>query len=338
MGAWLPAFSFILFAAFPASSNYQLNTYSVGSGGTNNSASPNYQLQGSAGEVSGGPTSGTTYTTKSGSIQAEQANVPPAPTLSNAGGTYINRLNFIVNQGGNPSDARYSIAVSTTSNFTVTSYVQADGTLSGTPLYQTYTQWGGATGTLAIGLNSGTSYWFKVNATQGKFTQSGYGPSATAATVGGPTLSFSLSPGTLNMGSLLPNSVITSPSSLSFTFSTNATNGGAVYMAGQYIGLRSANSNYTIKVDAPGGDLSSLSEGFGLKGLTASAPLTILSPFNGSGNNVGAITTLFQPIFSATSAVNTGTATANLLAKSSVSTPSDTDYQDALTFIAAAVY
>jgi len=329
----------LLFAAFSSSGTYQLNSYSVGSGSTNSAASPNYKLQGSAGEISGSPSSSTNYTTKSGGIQAEQANVPPAPTLSNGSGTFFNKLNFIISTGSNPSDATYSVAVSTTSNFTVTNYVQADGTLASSPVYQTYTAWGGASGTDAIGLISNTNYWFKVDASQGKFTNSAYGPSATISTAGGPTVSFSLSPNTLNMGSLLPGSVITGPSSLSFTFSTNASHGGAVYMAGQYTGLRSASSsNYTLQTTPPSADLTAVSEGFGLKGLTASSPLAIQTPYDGTGNVVGSVYTTFQPVFAATAAVNSGTATADLLAKSSIATPSATDYQDTLTFIAAAVF
>lgn len=329
-----------LLAALPASTNYQLNSYSVGSGSTNNSSSTNYSLQGGAGELGGSAASGPTYTVKSGAVQAEQANVPPAPTLSNGGGIYFNQLNFIINSGNNPNDAKFSVAVSTTSNFTVTNYVQADGTLGVSPVYQTYSAWGGATGTLATGLSPSTTYWFKVNATQGKFSQSAYGPAANIATVtNGPHLSFALSPSSINLGSLLPGSVVASPSNISLTFATNATNGGTIYMAGQNTGLVSASSgNYNIHVSPPSGDLSSLSEGFGLQDLTASSPLTKQSPYNGSSNVVGAIYTTFQLIFAATSAVPSGSATATLLAKAAVSTPSATDYQDTLTFVAAAAY
>lgn len=141
------------------------------------------------------------------------------------------------------------------------------------------------------------------------------------------------------MGSLLAGSVVTSPSTISLTFATNAANGGTIYMAGQNTGLVSASSsNYNIHVSPPSGDLSSLSEGFGLQALTASSPLAIQSPYNGSGNVVGAVYTTFQPVFAATSLVTSGTATATLLAKSSISTPSATDYQDTLTFVASASY
>ncbi|MGC1176674.1 MAG: hypothetical protein WA843_01270 [Candidatus Saccharimonadales bacterium] len=330
----------VLFAALSSSTNFQLNSYSVGSGSTNNSSSATYNLQASTGQINGAPSSSTTYTAKSGAIQAEQANVPTAPTLSNGGGTYFNQLNFIITTANNASDAVYSVAVSTTSNFTVTNYVQADGTLGATPVYQTYAAWGGASGTLAVGLSASTAYWFKVDAIQGKFTASAYGLSATASTVAvGPTLSFALTPSTINLGPLLANSIVASPSNISVTFATNAAHGGTVYVAGQNTGLVSASSsNYNLHVTPPSGDLSSLSEGFGLKGLSASSPLTIQSPYNGSGNVVGAIFTTFQPLFSATAAVSSGSSTATLLAKSSISTPSATDYQDTLTFVAAASY
>jgi hypothetical protein len=329
-----------LFASLSSSNTYKLNSYSVGSGSTNSSSSSTYSLEASAGQVSGATSASANYQTKSGAIQAQQANVPTAPTLSNGGDTYYDRLNFIINIANNPTDATYSVAVSTTSNFIVINYVQADGTLASTPVYQTYTQWGSGTGTLAIGLNSGTTYWFKVNAIHGKFTASAYGPSANVATISlGPTIGFALSPSNLDLGSLLAGSIVTSPSNISLTFSTNANSGGTIYMAGQYAGLRSASSsNYTIQVSPPSGDLSALSEGFGLQNITASSPLTSQSPYNGSGNTVGAVYTTFQPIFTATSAVSSGESTAKLMAKSSISTPSSTDYTNTLTFIAAASY
>lgn len=329
--------SFVI-AAASSSTNFKLNDYNLGGGGTAQSSSTNYKLQATVGETAGTTTSSTNYSLKSGSIEARQAYVPPAPTLSNGGGTYIDRLNFIINTGNNPTDAKFSVAVSTTSNFASTSYVQADGTLGGTALYQTYSQWGSGSGTDAIGLSSGTTYYFKVNATQGTFTQSAYGPSASLATASSATISFALTPNSFNMGSLLAGSIISSPSNISLTFATNASNGGSIYMSGEYTGLRSPTASYTIGVTPPSGDLSSLGEGFGLQNVTPSSPMAAVAPYNGGGNVVGAIYTTFQPILSASSAVSSGTSTAVLKAKSSVSTPASTDYQDVLTFIASASY
>ena len=128
----------------------QLNSYSIGPGATNSSSSSTYSLQGSAGEQANGSTSGNNYTAKNGSIQTEQLNVPPAPTLNNGSGTYYNKLNFVINTGGNLTDTTYSVAAST-DNFTTTYYVQADVALGASPLYRTYTQWNGSTGTMMIG-------------------------------------------------------------------------------------------------------------------------------------------------------------------------------------------
>jgi len=326
------------FGAFSSSSNYQLKSYGVNSGGTNNSSSSTYSLQAGTGEVSGNVSGATTYQTKSGSIEAQQANVPGAPTVDNNSSTYFNKLHFVINTASNPTDTTYVVAVSTTSNFTVTNYVQADGTLGAGQVFQTYSQWGGAAGSLAIGLSSSTTYYFKVAAMQGKFTATGFGPSASAATVPPPSLSFSVSPNNLDMGSLSAGSVVTSPSSISFSFTSNSAFGGTIYVTGSDTGLRSVNSSYTIQVSPPSGDLSSLSEGFGLQGLSASAPLTIQSPYDGTSNTVGSIYTTFQPLFSSTSTINSGSASATLKAKASATTPAAQDYTETLTFVAAASY
>jgi hypothetical protein len=326
------------FAAFSSSSNYQLKSYGVNSGGTNSSASSTYSVQAGTGEVSGNVSGGPTYKTKSGSVEAQQANVPGAPTLDNGGGSYSNKLGFIISTSGNPTDTTYVVAVSTTSNFAVTNYVQADGTLGSSQVFQTYTQWGGSSGSFAIGLSSSTTYYFKVAAMQGQFTATGFGPSANSSTGGAPALSFSLTPNTINMGNLSAGSVVNSPSNISFTFTTNATFGGTIYMAGSSTGLTSSSNGYNIHITGPSGDLSSLGEGFGFQGLTASAPLSIQPPYNIGSNTVGAVYTTFQPVYVASTSVASGTATGTVKAKAAISTPAASDYSDTLTFVAAASY
>jgi hypothetical protein len=325
------------FAAFSQSTNYQLNNYGVNAGGTNSSSSTTYSLNGAAGELGSSASGAATYQTKSGSIEAQQANVPGAPTLSNGSGTYYNKLNFIIDTQNNPSDTTYVIAVATDAGFSSTQYVQADGTLGSSQVFQDYTSWGGGSGTLAIGLSSSTRYWFKMAALQGKFTESAFGPSANEITAA-PALSFSLSPSTLNMGNLTAGSVITGPSDISFTFSTNATFGGTVYLAGSNTGLHSAATSHTIDVSPPSGNLTSMNEGFGLQGLTASAPLVIQSPYDGTSNTMGSIYTTFQPLFTSSSAVVGGSATSTVKAKASATTPAANDYSVTLTFVAAASY
>jgi len=333
----LSILSGLLFASFSASPNYQLHNYGVNAGGTNSSSSATYSANTGAGEVGGGATGATTYTTKSGSIEAQQANVPGAPTLDNGSNTYYNKLKFTLDTSGNPSDTTYVVAVATDSGFATTQYVQADGTLGSSQVWQTYTTWGGASGNFAVGLSANTRYWFKAAAMQGKFTASAYGPSANETTAS-PALSFSVSPNNLNFGNLTAGSVTSSPSNISFTFSTNAAGGGTVYVSGSSTGLTSAETGHTIAVSPPSGDLSSLSEGFGLQALSASPPLSIISPYDGSSNVVGAIYTTFQQLFNATSPVSSGTASAKLMAKISTTTPAAGDYTNTLTFVAAASY
>lgn len=325
-------------ASFSASNSYQLNNYGINSGGSNSTASSTFSANVSSGEANGAASGATTYTAKSGSIEAQQANVPGAPTLDNGGGGYINKLNFIINTSSNPSDTTYVVEVATDSGFSSPQYVQTDGTLGSTQVFQTYSQWGSGTGTFAIGLNAATTYWFKVAAMQGKFTATAFGPSANATTGNEPTLSFSLSPNTLSFGNLNAGSVTSGPSNLSFTLDTNAAFGATIYVAGSNAGIHSTAAGNTIAVSPPSGDLSSLSEGFGLQGISASSPLSIQSPYNGASDVVGAIYTTFQPIFSSSSSVSSGTATAGLKAKASATTPAAQDYTVTLTFVAAASY
>jgi hypothetical protein len=89
-------------------------------------------------------------------------------------------------------------------------------------------------------------------------------------------------------------------------------------------------------------NLTTATHGYGLQGLTATqtsgGPLTISSPFNGTANNVGALTTTPHILFSSGAAITGGSATAALLAKASSTDPAANDYSDTLTFIAAASF
>jgi len=325
-----------VFASFSSSTSYQLNNYSVGPGATNSASSTTYKLQGSAGEQANGSTAGSTKTANNGSIQTEQLNVPPAPTLSNGSSTYYNKLNVIVNAGGNPSGTTFAVATSTTVGFISTSYVQADGTLNSTPVYQTYATWyNSGSGTFMTGLASNTTYYVKVAAKQGQFTNTEYGAAASTATVS-QSMTFSVSPSTISLGNLLPGSVVTS-SNLSFTFTTDGASGGSVYVSGTSSGLYSTNQNHLISAFT--GNLAGQSEGFGVQaanpGQSSGGPLTTVSPFNGTSNTVGAESTVPQQMLKTTTSINSGTANANVQAISSGSTAPGTDYQETLTFIAA---
>ena len=210
------------------------------------------------------------------------------------------------------------------------------GTLTLTD-YQTYTAWGGASGSNIIGLTPGTTYYLRAKATQGKFTESGYGPSANAATAN-PSLTFSVSPSSISMGNLPANTVVDAPSSISISFATNALSGGDVYINGLHTGLFSSTATSTIP--SATGDLSSLGHGFGARVTSASqssgGPFAAVSPYNGSANNVGLTDTNIRKIISSVNPVTGGSGSILLKAKAQINDPAQSDYTETVTLIAAA--
>jgi hypothetical protein len=337
-------------AALPSTSNYQLNSYGFGSGGTANSSTTNYALEGISGEASGQTATTTNYATKPGFVETQQANVPTV-TLSNPS-SYYDKLLFVIGQQNNPTDALYALQVSTTSNFSSGNfYVKSDHTLTATLTtaeYQTYSSWGSGSGTTIIGLSSNTTYYIRAKATQGKFTESAYGPSSNAATVG-QQLSFCVdnnvnsscdATNSIAFGSLLAGSPTNSPSNIESLFATNANAGGNVYIYSANGGLKSNSTGFTLTSST--GDLSSLSSGFGAQiasvNQSSGGPLTKVSPYNGSSNNVGILSTSVNTILSSANPIVGGTAAIQLKAKPSNTTPAATDYAETLTLIAAAAF
>ncbi|MCX6761748.1 MAG: hypothetical protein NTY33_02785 [Candidatus Moranbacteria bacterium] len=212
-------FFVFIFLTMPFSSSYKLKDYGFGSGGASNSSGGGFSLEAITGEMGGSNASGGGLGLRPGLLFPLQANVPTAPTFTNPS-SYYNKLSLIVNTASNPSDTKYAIAIST-DNFTTTNYVQSDNTVGpalGTEDYQLYSAWGGAGGITVIGLIPSTTYYVKIKAMQGKFSETGYGPIATAATIS-PTLSFSVGtddnpstpPFIINFSSMVPGSVNASP-------------------------------------------------------------------------------------------------------------------------------
>ena len=340
----LPLLALFFLLVMPASTNYKLKDYGFGTGGTGSATSGNYALDAIMGEISGGKMSGSNYNAGPGLAFTNQANVPPAPTFSNPG-NYYNKLQIILNISGNPSDTKYAIAIST-DNFTTTNYVQSDDTIGSTwnsADYQTYTNWGGASGFYVIGLAPNTTYYVKVKAMQGKFTETGYGPVVTTSTVN-PTLSFGIStdnepspPFSIDFGNLVPNSVNNSPQKIWISLSTNSANGGSVFVSGSNAGLFSTIANH--KISAVSGDLSSLNEGFGAQGVSATqtsgGPLTIASLYNQGGNIVGITDQTDRDIFDTSGPISGGSGSFLLMTKPSATAPASNDYAETLTLIAS---
>lgn len=336
----------LLFAALPATTNYELNSFGFGSGGTASSSTTTYSLEGISGELGGQTSITSNYNVKPGFIETQQANVPKLSSFDNGSGRYYNQLHFVLDQQANPTDALYALQVCIGGNFPCAgtiNYVKSDDTIGPTLAltdYQTYAAWGSAGGTNIIGLAPNTTYGLRVKATQGRFTESGYGPSLTATTVS-PSISFSVSPTSLAMGNLLPNTITDAPSPISLTFDTNANSGGDIYIGGQNGGLRSTIASFTIT--SASGDLTSLSHGFGARvtavGQSSGGPLTAVSPYNsGTATVVGITDPSIRKIITSSAQVNTGTASVLIKAKSTASDPIENDYQEILTMLASASF
>jgi hypothetical protein len=326
------------FAAFSSSSTYVLNSYGIGSGGTNNSSSTTYKLNGNINsqQSSTSPTS-TTYNDGNGTVNTGQINVPPAPALSNGSSTYYNKLLMTINKTADPSDSLYAVAIST-NNFSTTSYISATGTIVTSPVFQSYTAWGGSSGSYITGLANSTTYEVKASAMEGQFSNTNYGAYTSAATVS-PSITFSVSPNSVSMGSLVPGTVITS-SAITFGLTTNANSGGAIYVYGVHNGLYGASESYTIP--ATSSTLSSSTSGFGIQvssvGQTSGGPFTISSPYNGTGSTVGTETTSPSVMTSSSAPIVGATASTVLKAITTGSVPTGSDYSETLTFISAANY
>lgn len=339
---WFGFAGLLLFGALPSTATYKLNSYGFGSGGTSNSFTSTYSLEGTVGEVSGQPSSTSTNGVKPGFIQTEQAHVPKLSALDNNSGQYYNKLHYLIDNQGNPSDATFLISVSTDNFSTDIKYLQTDGTLSSTLLladYQTYNAGGG----LIIGLLPSQTYYVRVRATQGKFTESAYGPVSNVATAA-PSLTFSLSttaatPYTVGFGLLAAGSVTTATDTISTSLTTNGTSGGDVYINGRNGGLLSNSTGY--KINAVTNDLANVSEGFGVQlkagsiTQTSGGPFVVKSPYNVTGTNVGVVSSTTRSLFSSTTPITGGSGSLVLEAKSATTDVAATDYQEILTFTAA---
>lgn len=128
------------------------------------------------------------------------AAVPSAPTVSTPS---TSTLKVIIGENGNPSGTQYAIYETTTGN-----YVQANGTLSGSAVWQDYTTWGGASGVTVTGLSINTAYTFEVKARNSLNTETGLSTGTTlytSANIPGAPSVGSPSTNTLSV-TIIPNS------------------------------------------------------------------------------------------------------------------------------------
>jgi hypothetical protein len=205
----------ILHALTLTSPNYKLENPSFTSGGGNRN-SATYRSQDATG--SGAPNSNSAnYKVQPGAIPPIFPGIPGIPTLTNTGSNLYSNLDFVINAGSNAaSDVTFAIAIST-DNFTTTNFIQSDDTVGATEAWQTYANWGSATGERLIQLTVNTTYKIKVKARLGANNESGYSNVATAATVN-PTLTMTVAG--LSTGAVVSSSVGTTTTNITATETT----------------------------------------------------------------------------------------------------------------------
>lgn len=331
-------------AVTPSSSNYTLKNYDFGTGGGSSSNSTN-MVNSLLNGLSGDQTSSATYKINPGLIPTQNANVPAAPVFTNPSLEY-NRLKLVLDEGGNHSETLYAIAVSD-DNFATTQYVQPDNTIGasyGIGNYQTYDDWGASDGIWIVGLTPDTNYQVKACALNGDFSQSAFSPVANAATVM-PQISFSVKtttsavpPFNVSFSGITPGSVSVAADDLVINLSSNARFGGYVYIKDSNLGLKSA----SYLIDTITGNLAAATKGYGAQVVGANqssgGPMVAVTPFDGTGDSVGAMSTALQPILSSSNPIVDGQGTIRLKAKTDIIVPSDDSYSDTITLIASMVF
>lgn len=335
------------YASVPQSATYRLDAYGFTAGGGGGS-SANYEAEIVIGAPDTGLPSSTSYLGWLGLTGRRQANVPPAPTFTNPS-SFSDRLLVQLNVGANPSDATFAVALST-DGFATWQWVKSDNTLGASLTagdYRTYTGWGSGTGTYVLNLAHTTTYQARVLASRGYATESRLGPSASAATVV-PALTFDIDiaatdtetsePYSVALGNLAPASVTTASNRIWFDIATNGVNGATVWVRAAVPSLVGDGSGATIP--SVTGNLTSLSEGWGLQvaSLTqTTGSLSASSPFNGSAENVGILTTTFQPVATAAGQLVGGRGSIFVKAKPLSDQAADS-YQSQLTLVASASF
>lgn len=338
-----------LFFVLPASTTYELHDAGFGAGGIGVAESGTYGMTGISGEISGEKGIGTLYNLGPGLQYTRQSNVPAAPNFSNDSNWY-NKLKFILDDGDNPTDTLFALAISS-DNFVTTNFVQSTGVVGASAVYQTYADWGGVGGEFVTGLAPSTEYKLKVKAVQTKYTETEYSAPATASTAA-PSLSFDIdvsasdaetaAPYTVSFGNLAIGSVTTAPNKVWFDLASNAEGGSFVYVYGSGTGLYSVAANHTIP-SLTTANLAAETEGYGMRvesvGQSLGGPLAAVAPFAGTLENVGGITTATQTILNSSSnPITAGRASFLLKAITSTNTPAASDYTETLTAVASATF
>jgi len=367
-----------------SSPSYIIKGLTVGEGGNGNQSSTSYGLLANfSGNLNDVRFSSTSYkigvgegfvlmanvptiscfeTTSAGSTSCIDSKVNPGGMVKICGdGGCYNRARFEINSQLNPSDTLYSAQLTTDPTWATYNYIDGTNftieTISTHDLndYQTKATWEGtASGFNLFGLASNTTYYLRLTALHGDFTESGTSPAVSALT-GQPQISFDIdiaptsgsgtetnSPYIINMGSLSVDTITTATDLVWLDLGTNLSGGVKVFVRDQYSGLYSASKSYTLTSTT--NDLTSLS-GYGLKQNSVTqtylGPMVVTAKYDGFGNNVGSIANnIYSEMIYNTSGspVYQGRMSLFVKAKPNESTPNAGDFTDTLYFTVSGSY
>jgi len=202
------------------------------------------------------------------------ANVPSAPTVNNPAST---TLDVAVNANDNPTGTEFAIQETSTGK-----YVQSDGSLGASAVWQIATTWGTKTVT---GLTTGTTYTFQVKARNGGSTETAYGATASGTPVIVTVTGISPSSGPVAGG------ISVTISGTNFTGVTGVTIGGLAAT-----GISVVNAT-TITATTPAGSA-------GIRDVVVTTPA-------GSGTGAGIFTYIATPTATAATAITISSFTAN---------------------------
>ena len=164
---------------------------------------------------------------------------PGAPTVSNA---TINTVDVTIDANGNPAHTTFAIQEAGGN------YVQADGTLGATAVWQTAVAW---TPLTVFGLSANTSYLFQVKARNGDNVETALSIPGQGTTLAATSPMLSVNPNSLSFGDVCINTT-TAPSSFTVTGSNlDGSNVMIAALAG-YRYSTTAVGTYTSTLTIPG--------------------------------------------------------------------------------------
>ena len=373
-----------LFAAELDSTNYKIVGATTKGGAILETASGDYSALLEVGRISNNPRNySTSYkmltspeqaflpavpevscfeTTTSGS-----SNCTTGPTELSTGGMVAicgpsgcyDKARFEIDINGNPTDTLYAVMISTDNFSSDIRYIDGSSfwpeSLSTHNLsdFLTKTDW--ETPDFNIqGLQTATTYYIKILALHGDFTQTQEGPFATATTSAGSVF-FDLdiedetgitaetsSPYTISftgayelIGGSAPT---TAQDRIWIDGSTNSEGGFAIIVRGVNGGLKSNTTSQTI-VSATA-DLNTADDGFGIQSEYIDydtypylGSITATTDYSGTGNYVGIVGTTATKVYESESPVFNGRMALKVIAKPGMDKTAATDYQETMYFV-----